>query len=137
MRAALDGATTLINTYWIRVSTRPGDVRERGRELAQAHRRGPRRGRAPHRARQHRQRLASVAARVLPGKAQVEDIVASSGLAHTILRPTVIFGAEDILINNIAWFVRHFPVFVVPGDGQYGLRPIYHRRPGASDGRCG
>jgi NADH dehydrogenase len=37
----------------------------------------------------------------------------------------VIFGAEDILINNIAWFVRHFPVFAVPGDGRYGLRPIY------------
>lgn len=59
------------------------------------------------------------------GKAQLEQIVRESGLAYTILRPTVIFGLEDILINNIAWFVRHFPVFGVPGDGRYRLRPIY------------
>jgi len=48
-----------------------------------------------------------------------------SGLSYTILRPTVIFGAEDILINNIAWFVRRFPVFAIPGEGRYGVRPIY------------
>ncbi|MDE3135140.1 MAG: NAD(P)H-binding protein [Acidobacteriota bacterium] len=59
------------------------------------------------------------------GKAQVEQIVRESGLAYTILRPTVIFGLEDILINNIAWFVRRFPVFGVPGDGSYGIRAIY------------
>lgn len=59
------------------------------------------------------------------GKAQLEQSVLDSGLAHTILRPTVIFGLEDILINNIAWFVRHFPVFGIPGDGTYRIRPIY------------
>jgi len=59
------------------------------------------------------------------GKAQVEQAVVDSGLSYAILRPTVIFGAEDILINNIAWFVRHFPVFGIPGDGRYGIRPIY------------
>jgi uncharacterized protein YbjT (DUF2867 family) len=59
------------------------------------------------------------------GKAQLEQIVRESGLAYAILRPTVIFGLEDILINNIAWFVRHFPVFGVPGDGRYRIRPIY------------
>lgn len=59
------------------------------------------------------------------GKAQVEEAVKASGLSYAILRPTVIFGAEDILINNIAWFLRHFPVFGVPGDGRYGIRPIY------------
>jgi uncharacterized protein YbjT (DUF2867 family) len=59
------------------------------------------------------------------GKAQLEQIVRESGLAYTILRPTVIFGLEDILINNIAWFVRRFPFFGVPGDGRYGIRPIY------------
>lgn len=58
-------------------------------------------------------------------KAQLEESVKGSGLSYTIVRPTVIFGAEDILINNIAWFVRHFPVFGVPGDGRYGIRPIY------------
>jgi hypothetical protein len=32
---------------------------------------------------------------------------------------------EDILINNIAWFARKFPVFGIPGDGCYGIRPIF------------
>lgn len=59
------------------------------------------------------------------GKAQLEDYVVGSGLSCAILRPTVIFGEEDILINNIAWFVRRFPVFGIPGDGSYGIRPIY------------
>lgn len=59
------------------------------------------------------------------GKAQLEQVVMGSGLSYTILRPTVIFGKEDILINNIAWFVRHFPVFGIPGDGCYRMRPIF------------
>jgi NADH dehydrogenase len=59
------------------------------------------------------------------GKAQVERAIVDSGLSHAILRPTVIFGAEDILINNIAWFVRHFPVFAIPGSGQYQIQPIF------------
>lgn len=61
------------------------------------------------------------------GKAQVEDAVRESGLSFAILRPTVIFGRGDILINNIAWFVRHFPVFAVPGDGSYRIQPIFVR----------
>jgi len=59
------------------------------------------------------------------GKAQLEQAVIESGLSYTILRPTVIFGLEDILINNIGWSVRRFPVFAVPGDGSYRVRPIY------------
>ncbi len=59
------------------------------------------------------------------GKAQLEQAVVESGLSYTILRPTVIFGLEDILINNIAWFVRRFPVFAIPGGGRYRIRPIY------------
>ena len=49
----------------------------------------------------------------------------ASGLTYAILRLTVIYGREDILINNIAWFIRRFPVFGIPGDGRYGVRPIY------------
>jgi NADH dehydrogenase len=59
------------------------------------------------------------------GKAQLEQDVIDSGLSYAILRPTVIFGLEDILINNIAWFARRFPVFGIPGDGRYSIRPIY------------
>ena len=46
-------------------------------------------------------------------------------MSYAILRPTVLFGKEDILINNIAWCLRRLPVFGVFGDGQYRLQPIY------------
>src|SRR5271157_4724903 len=59
------------------------------------------------------------------GKAQLEQSVIESGLSYAIVRPTVIFGAEDILVNNIAWFIRYFPIFGIPGNGRYGVRPIY------------
>ena len=48
-----------------------------------------------------------------------------SGLSHAILRPTVLFGKEDILIDNIAWVLRRLPVVGVFGDGSYRLQPIY------------
>ena len=59
------------------------------------------------------------------GKAQVEDYIRQSGLPHSIIRPTVIFGREDILINNIAWFLRRFPIFPIAGDGNYPLQPVF------------
>jgi uncharacterized protein YbjT (DUF2867 family) len=59
------------------------------------------------------------------GKAKVEQAIIDSGLSFAILRPTVMFGAEGILINNIAWFIRHFPVFAMPGSGEYQLQPIF------------
>jgi uncharacterized protein YbjT (DUF2867 family) len=59
------------------------------------------------------------------GKALNEQAVCESGLSYAILRPTVLFGAEDILINNIAWLLRHFPAFALPGDGSYRLQPIF------------
>lgn len=59
------------------------------------------------------------------GKAELEAALKDSGLSHAILRPTVLFGKEDILINNIAWMLRRFPVFGVFGDGEYRLQPIY------------
>jgi NADH dehydrogenase len=61
------------------------------------------------------------------GKALLEEDLIASGLSHAILRPTVIFGQEDILINNIAWFLRRFPVFPLLGDGEYRLQPVFVR----------
>jgi NADH dehydrogenase len=58
-------------------------------------------------------------------KAQLEKILINTGISYAILRPTVIFGREDILINNIAWMLRTFPVFGVFGDGNCKLQPIY------------
>lgn len=59
------------------------------------------------------------------GKARLERALVESGLSHAILRPTVLFGKEDILVNNIAWALRRLPIFGVFGDGEYMLQPIY------------
>jgi NADH dehydrogenase len=55
----------------------------------------------------------------------LEAALQNLGVSYAILRPTVLFGKEDILINNIAWILRKFPVFGVFGDGRYRLQPIY------------
>jgi uncharacterized protein YbjT (DUF2867 family) len=121
----LRGPSTLINTYWVRFPRGPATfesaVQNTRTLIAAAKNAGV-------------QRIVhvSIANPLLDsplgyykGKAKLEQAVAESGLAYTILRPTVIFGLEDILINNIAWFARHFPVFLIPGDGRYRIRPIY------------
>ena len=59
------------------------------------------------------------------GKARLERALVESSLSQAVLRPTVLFGKEDILVNNIAWALRHLPVFGVFGDGQYKLQPIH------------
>lgn len=59
------------------------------------------------------------------GKAKLEAALQALGVSYAILRPTVLFGKEDILINNIAWMLRRFPVFGVFGDGRYRLQPIF------------
>jgi len=59
------------------------------------------------------------------GKATLEQALIGSGISYAILRPTVLFGKEDILINNIAWALRRLPVFGVFGDGEYRLQPIH------------
>ena len=59
------------------------------------------------------------------GKARLEHSMQEFGFSYAILRPTVLFGKEDILINNIAWALRHLPVFGLFGDGSYRLQPIH------------
>lgn len=59
------------------------------------------------------------------GKAILERSLVESGIPYAILRPTVLFGSQGILINNIAWFMRHLPMFVVPGSGLYNIQPVY------------
>src|SRR5208337_1059892 len=122
---SLRGASTLINTYWVRFprgeTTFETAVHNTRTLIAAAKNAGVRR--IVH---------ISIANPSLEsplgyyrGKAQLEQAVIESGLAYAIVRPTIIFGLEDILINNIAWFVRHFPVFAIPGDGRYAVRPIF------------
>jgi NADH dehydrogenase len=59
------------------------------------------------------------------GKAQIEKFVAGLGIPYAILRPTVLFGVEDVLMNNIAWILRHLPAFAIPWPGDYQLQPVY------------
>jgi NADH dehydrogenase len=59
------------------------------------------------------------------GKALLEERLKESGLSYAILRPTVLFGEEDILVNNIAWALRRLPVFGLFGDGRYRLQPMF------------
>jgi uncharacterized protein YbjT (DUF2867 family) len=57
-------------------------------------------------------------------KARIERLVEESGIAYTILRPALVVGAGDILVNNIAYFLRRLPVFTIFGDGSYRTQPM-------------
>jgi uncharacterized protein YbjT (DUF2867 family) len=59
------------------------------------------------------------------GKAAVEQALGDLGVPHAVLRPAVLFGGNGVLINNIAWLLRHLPAFAVGGTGAYRLRPIH------------
>src|SRR5579871_1861597 len=121
----LRGTSTLINTYWVRFphgrSTFESAVANTKTLIAAAKDAGVKR--IVHVSIANPSEESPLG--YYRGKAQLEKAVIESGLSYAILRPTVIFGAEYILINNIAWFVRHFPVFGIPGDGRYRIRPIY------------
>ena len=57
-------------------------------------------------------------------KAVAEERLAASGLSYAIVRPTLVFAREDVLVNNIAWLLRRLPLFVIPGSGGYTLQPV-------------
>ena len=59
------------------------------------------------------------------GKWQVEDELKKIGIPYAIIRPTLIFGPNDLLLNNIAWALRRFPLFPIYGNGDYPVQPIY------------
>ncbi|MGH3066204.1 MAG: NAD(P)H-binding protein [Gaiellaceae bacterium] len=58
------------------------------------------------------------------GKAQTEQALGGIGVSHAIVRPTLVFGPEDILVNNIAWGLRHIPVFLIGADGCGEVQPV-------------
>jgi NADH dehydrogenase len=122
---SLRGVDSFFNTYWIRFdkgfNTQPAAV-ENTRILVQAA------ARAGVRRIVHISITNPSADSPLPyfwGKAANEKSVIESGMSYAILRPTVLFGKEDVLINNIAWILRRFPLFALPGDGSYRLQPVY------------
>ena len=123
---SLRGATVLYNTYWVRFNYKADfkhalAVENTQKLYAAAKQAGV-------------QRFVHVSIsnpsedsplEYFSGKAKLERALIESGLSYAILRPTVVFGPEDILINNIAWALRHLPVFGVFGDGAYKLQPIF------------
>jgi NADH dehydrogenase len=58
------------------------------------------------------------------GKALQEKALKESGIPFTIVRPTLVFGKEDILVNNIAWTIRKFPIVPIFGSGNYRVQPV-------------
>lgn len=122
---SLEGAATLYNTYWIRFPHgRVGfqSAVENTKALIQAAEAAGVR-RLVHLSITNASEDSRLA--YFRGKALVEQAITRSRLSWAILRPTVIFGAEDILINNLAWLLRRFPVFAVPGSGRYRLQPVF------------
>jgi uncharacterized protein YbjT (DUF2867 family) len=122
---ALEGAGTLYNTYWIRLTRGQTSFDEAVRNsrllFDSAKRAGVQRivhvsitkaDQAPH--------LSYFA-----GKAEVEASLRESGVSYAVVRPTVVYGREDVLINNIAWLLRRIPIFVIAGSGDYPVRPVH------------
>src|SRR5260370_13846643 len=44
-------------------------------------------------------------------------------MSYGMVCPTLVYGEGDVLIHNIAWVLRYFPIFAIPGDGAYRLQP--------------
>ena len=123
--AALAGADVLINTYWVRFDHRNFThslAVENTLKLFSAAREATV-GRIVHVSITNPSEDSALP--YFKGKARLERALVETGLAHSILRPAVLFGREDILINNIAWVLRRFPLFGVFGRGDYRIQPIY------------
>jgi uncharacterized protein YbjT (DUF2867 family) len=123
---SLAGVSTLYNTYWVRFDrghTSFANAIEGSRMLFCAARR----------AGVERVVHVSIAnpsiESTLPyfrGKALVEYALAQSGMPYSIVRPTWLFGGQrDVLLNNIAWILRHLPAFAIPGSGNYPVQPVH------------
>jgi len=57
-----------------------------------------------------------------------ERMVQDSGVAHCVLRPTLMFGWFDP--KHLGWlsrFMEKVPVFPIPGHGRYMRQPLYER----------
>ncbi len=58
-------------------------------------------------------------------RGQVEGIPTGIGIPYAIIRPTLVFGEGDLLLSNMAWALRCFPVFPVFGRRDYSVQLIY------------
>ena len=123
---ALEGVTTLYNTYWVRFNHGPTTYATAVANSQMLFESARRAGVA---------RVVHVSIAnpsmdsPLPyyrGKALVERALDEVGLSYSVVRPTWIFGGEhEILANNIAWILRHMPIFAIPGNGHYAVQPVH------------
>ena len=123
--AHLRGATTLYNTYWVRFAAGGTDhdrAVENSRTLFHAARRAG------------VQRIVHISIThpsidspypYFRGKALVERSLAETRVPYAVLRPAILFGENGVLVNNIAWLLRHLPAFAVGGRGDYRVRGIH------------
>ncbi len=125
LTASLRGAAVLYNTYWVRFDHRDFSLAgalANTLVLFQAARHAGV-GRVVHVSITNASEESPL--EYFRGKGRLERALVETGLPHTILRPAVLFGGADILVNNIAWALRRLPVFGVFGTGRYRLQPIH------------
>ena len=125
LTASLEGASVLYNTYWVRFNYGNfsySQAIENSRILFRTARAAGV-GRVVHISITNPSENSPF--EYFRGKAVLERELRNSGLSNAILRPALLFGGDGILINNIAWALRHLPVFGVFGSGDYRLQPIY------------
>lgn len=122
---SLRGADVLINTYWVRFNHRlftfEQAVANTKTLFAAAARAGVRR--IVHVSILHAEKADDLG--YYRGKHELENALRGAPGSHAILRPGVLFGRGDILVNNIALVLRRLPVFGVFGRGDYRLRPLH------------
>ena len=125
LRRSMEGAGVLYNTYWIRYAR--GQITfdravENSRNLFEAAVESGV-GRIVHFSVTNPSHDSELP--YFRGKAQVEELLDGLGVAYAVIRPTLVYGDGDLLLNNMAWALRRFPVFPVCGNGQYPVQPVY------------
>lgn len=125
LAASLHGVKVLYNTYWVRFNHRLFQHADAVQNTLALFRAAQAAGvqRIVHVSITNPSESSSL--EYFRGKGELETALRESGIPHTMLRPAVLFGREDVLINNIAWALRRLPVMGVFGDGQYRLQPIH------------
>ncbi len=125
LRRSMEGAGVLYNTYWIRYAR--GRITfdhavENTRTLFEAAV-GAGVGRIVHFSVTNPSNGCDLP--YFRGKVQVEEMLKGIRVTFAIIRPTLVYGDGDLLLNNMAWALRRFPVFLVYGSGDYPVQPVY------------
>lgn len=122
---SLRGVRVLYNTYWVRFNHKRFNFDEAVRNTNAIFNAARNAGvsRIVHVSILHADQADDLA--YYRGKHALEDSLRALNVPHAIIRPGVLFGRSDILVNNIAWALRRLPLFGVFGDGSYRLRPLH------------